>query len=182
MTKAYSLAALLAAATLGCASAQPPTPAPDVARVGNMLVISPAAAQRRIALQTKVNMLGAQLEANPAFGGLKVFQTPTSYRVLVKFKGRKPSVTELTSDPELQSVLDIGETPRSMGELIALRDRVMAVAIARKIETMMFSDGMIGKVEVHVRDVEAFRAVLAGLGIGDDDVTLIKTDDFPRPH
>lgn len=147
-----------------------------------MLVISPAAAERRIALQQKVNIFAEQLKANPAFGGLRVFQTPTSYRVVVKFKGRKPSVAELTSDPELQAVLEIGETSRSEAELMALRDRIMAVAIARKIDTMMFLDGMTGKVEVHVQDVEAFRAALGEIGIGDDDVRLKKTEDFPRPR
>lgn len=176
------MAALLSAATLGCTSRQPQTPAPDAVRVGKMLVVSPAAAERRIRLQEKVNMLAAQLEANPAFGGLRVFPTPTRYRVLVTFKGRKPSVAELTSDPELQAVLEVGETSRSKVELAALRDRIMAVAVARKIETMMFPDGMTGRVEVHVRDVEAFRAALAEIGIGDDDVTLINTDDFPQPH
>ncbi len=153
----------------------------DVATVGEMR-IGPAAAQQRNALQEKVNQLNAQLSANPAFGGLQVFQTPISYRVLVKFKGRKPSAVELTSDPELQAVLEIGETRRSSAELIALRDRIMAAAIARKIAAMMFPDGMAGKVEVHVRDVEAFRAALAELGIGDDDVTLVKTEDFPQPQ
>lgn len=149
---------------------------------GNVLVISAAAAQRRIALQEKVNILNERLSSHLAFGGLKVFQTPTTYRVVVKFKGRKPSAAELTNDPELEAVLDIRETSRSMAELIVLRDRIMAVAVARKIDTMMFPDGMAGKVEVHVRDVEAFRAVLAEVDIGNDAVTLVETDDFPRPH
>lgn len=182
MTRPALMAALLSVATLGCASAQPPRPAPDAVRIGNMLVISPAAAERRIALQGKVNIFAEQLKAKPAFGGLRVFETPTSYRVLVKFKGRKPSPTELTSDPELQAVLEVGEASRSEAELTALRDRIMAVAIARKIDTMMFVDGITGKVEVHVRDVEAFRAALAESGIGEDDVRLKKTEDFPRPR
>lgn len=33
---------------------------------------------------------------------------------------------------------------------------------------------------VHVRDVEAFRVALAEANIDEDDVTLIKSEEFPR--
>lgn len=162
--------------------AQTPGQSPDVATVANYFGISPAEAARRLALQTKASLLEGQLMANPAFGGLKIIQNRQSFRVLVKFKGRKPSASEVTNDPELQAVLDVAESARSRGDLISLQKRVAAAARARKIETMIFPDVVTGKVEVHVRDVEAFRAALAALNINDDDVILVKADDFPRPR
>jgi len=172
---------LLCAGTLGCANPQIRERATAIASVSHSPVLNPTALERRHTLRTKVNMFAHQLEANPAFGALRVFETATSYRVKVTFKGKLPSIAELTTDPDLKAVVEIGETPRSRNELISLRDRIAAAAAARKIETMMFADGMTGKVEIHVRDVEAFRMMLAELGISEDAVRLDKTDDFPRP-
>jgi hypothetical protein len=148
----------------GCIAATPAAP-PGGERILSQtaprcVVISPAEIQRRGALQVKAAHLEAQLSANPAFSGLRVMQNSQCFRVLVTFKGRKPSPSELTSDPELQAVIDVGQSPRSRGELIALQSRITAVASARKIETMIFTKSETGKVEVHVRDVEAFRAAL----------------------
>lgn len=168
----------------GCIAATPAAPAggePNLSQTPPRCVaISGPEAQRRGALQVKASQLEAQLSANPAFSGLRINQDSRCFRVLVTFKGRKPSPSELTSDPELQAVIDVGQSSKSRGELIALQNRIFAIARARKIETMIFPTAETGKVEVHVRDVEAFRAALADANINDADVTLIKTEDFPR--
>ncbi len=133
-------------------------------------------------LQEKVNALNARLEADPGFSGLKVVQNSQSFRVLIKFKGKKPLVEEITSDPELQTVVEISEGSKSSGELRSLQDRIIALAVARKIETSTFPDAFSEKVTVHVEDVDAFRAALASVNIDHNDVALIKSNDFPRPH
>ncbi len=145
-------------------------------------MLSSAEAERRVKLQGKAALLEQKLLANPAFSGLRIVENFQSFRVRVTFKGRKPSVSELTSDPELQAVLDVGGSSKSKGDLISLQNRVGAVAQARKIPTMIFANEVTGKVEVHVSDVEAFRAALADLNINDDDVTLVKAEHFPQPQ
>lgn len=182
MTRAIGISLAVALLTPGFVSAQTTTPGPDASTVARQLGISPAEAQRRFALQEKVAALEHELSANPLFSGLKVVQNAQNFRVLVKFKGRKPSASELTSDPELQALIDADASQKSRGDFISLKNRVAAAARASKIETMLFTDVTTGKVEVHVRDVDAFRAALAKINISDEDVVLVQANQFPEPE
>jgi hypothetical protein len=168
--------------TSGVVSAQTASQSSDASAVARQLGISPAEAQRRLVLQEKIAAFEHELSANPLFSGLKVVQNAQNFRVMVKFKGRKPSPSELTSDPELQALIDTDASQKSRGDFVSLKNRVGAAAQASKIDVMLFSDVMTGKVEVHVRDVEAFRAALARLNIGDDDVVLVPANHFPKPQ
>lgn len=182
MTRLIGIGFALALLTPGVAIAQTATQSADASEVARQLGISPAEAQRRLALQEKIAAFEHELSANPLFSGLKVVQNAQSFRVLVKFKGRKPSPSELTSDPELQALIDTDASPKSRGDFVSLKNRVAAAAQASKIETMLFTDVTTGKVEVHVRDVEAFRAALAKINIGDEDVVLVQASHFPEPE
>lgn len=102
--------------------------------------ISASEAARRLSLQDRVNVLYNRLQADPQFSGMKVIQNRETFRVLVKFKGRKPSPTELTEDPELQSLIDAGASRKSQGEFISLQKRINAAALARKFDIFSFPD------------------------------------------
>jgi hypothetical protein len=182
MTRASGFSLAIALLAPGVVSAQTTTQSPDASTVAGQLGISPAEAQRRFALQEKIAALEHQLSANPLFSGLKVVQNAQNFRVIVKFKGRKPSASELTSDPELQALIDTDASQKSRGDFISLKNRIAAAAQASKIETMLFSDVTTGKVEVHVRDVEAFGAALAKINISDEDVVLVQANKFPEPE
>lgn len=152
---------------------------PDDIEIAKTNGITPQEAERRAKLSEKAAELAKSLEGNPAFLGLQINDNKGGYVVRVKFKGRPPSVSELTSDAELASVIQATASRKNLGEMRSLEKRVLAAAKARKIESMVFVDQDSEKIEVYVKDVEAFRAALRDLNI-EADVTVKYTASFPQ--
>ena len=152
----------------------------DLVRSGQAIGVSSNEMARRASLQQSAANLEASLNGDPRFAGLQIIQSPTEFRVVAKFKGRLPTKAEITSDAELQAVLEIRPSGKSRGELRSLQQRVQAAAKARKIRSMVFVDQIAEKVEVYVEDVDSFRQALTDLRISDEVVVKQETS-FPEP-
>lgn len=141
--------------------------------------VDAAEAARRLRASPAAGKLGARMAAEQAstFAGLYIEHSP-AFRIVVRFTDDAAAqLARYTQDPDY-----VAETaPRSLRELRATQDRVVALMAEHHIRFLCGLDIHTSRVTLHVLDPAQVQRLLARQLPGVDYVDVKKTTGFLEP-
>lgn len=152
----------------------------DLTEIAKNKSITVAEARRRVALEQEATELGARLEKNPNFSGLRVISDAQNFSVDVRFTSNAAAALKNETLSEgMKSAAVAREGGRSVGERNSARGRITATLARLKIKASLRDDFESGKLVLTSLDAERARAALGAEAANIEFV--IADDPAPRP-